>query len=50
MARRFVTEDYSLNENIIEIYGEEAKHIEVLRHKINDIIEVNNRNCKTRTI
>ena len=46
MARRFVTEDYSINENIIEIYGEEARHIEVLRHKVNDIIEVNNRNCK----
>ena len=46
MARRFVTENYSINENIIEVYGEEAKHIEVLRHKVNDIIEVNNRNCK----
>lgn len=50
MARRFVTEDYEVNENIIEIYGEEAKHIEVLRHKINDIIEVNNRNCKIISI
>ncbi|MBE5812643.1 MAG: 16S rRNA (uracil(1498)-N(3))-methyltransferase [Clostridiales bacterium] len=46
MARRFVTDDCKINDNIIEIYGEEAKHIEVLRHKINDIIEVNNRNCK----
>ena len=46
MARRFVTDDYSVNDNIIEIYGEEAKHIEVLRHKVDDIIEVNNRQCK----
>lgn len=46
MARRFVTDDCFINGNIIEIYGEEAKHIEVLRHKVNDIIEVNNRNCK----
>jgi len=46
MARRFVTEDCKISDNIIEIYGEEAKHIEVLRHKVNDIIEVNNRNCK----
>jgi len=46
MARRFVTDDCKINDNIIEIYGEEAKHIEVLRHKSNDIIEVNNRNCK----
>lgn len=46
MARRFVTNDYKITKNIIEIYGEEAKHIEVLRHKVNDIIEVNNRNCK----
>jgi len=50
MARRFVTDDYSINENVIEIYGEEAKHIEVLRHKVNDIIEVNNRNCKILSI
>lgn len=46
MARRFVTDDCKIIDNIIEIYGEEAKHIEVLRHKVNDIIEVNNRNCK----
>jgi 16S rRNA (uracil1498-N3)-methyltransferase len=46
MARRFVTDDYSISEDIIEIYGEEAKHIEVLRHKVDDVIEVNNRNCK----
>lgn len=46
MARRFVTDDYSINGDIIEIYGEEARHIEVLRHKLDDIIEVNNRNCK----
>lgn len=50
MARRFVAEDYKITENIIEIYGEEAKHIEVLRHKLNDIIEVNNRNCKIISI
>jgi len=50
MARRFVTEDYSLNGNIIEIYGEEAKHIEVLRHKVDDVIEVNNRSCKILNI
>ena len=50
MARRFVTDDYQITDNIIEIYGEEAKHIEVLRHKINDIIEVNNRNCKILNI
>ena len=46
MARRFVTEDFSINKDIIEIYGEEAKHIEILRHKIDDVIEVNNRPCK----
>lgn len=50
MARRFVTEDYMINDDIIEIYGEEAKHIEVLRHKVNDTIEVNNRNCKIISI
>ena len=35
MARRFVTDDCKIIDNIIEIYGEEAKHIEVLRHKVN---------------
>lgn len=50
MARRFVTGDYKVNGNMIEIYGEEAKHIEVLRHKVGDIIEVNNRNCKIISI
>ena len=50
MARRFVTEDFQIADNIIEIYGEEAKHIEVLRHKVDDIIEVNNRNCKILNI
>ena len=50
MARRFVTDDYAINDNVIEIYGEEAKHIGVLRHKVNDVIEVNNRNCKITSI
>ena len=50
MARRFVTDNYTINGNTIEIYGEEAKHIEVLRHRVNDVIEVNNRNCKILSI
>ncbi|MBR5227996.1 MAG: 16S rRNA (uracil(1498)-N(3))-methyltransferase [Clostridia bacterium] len=43
MAKRFVVknEDLSIKENIIEVTGTEAHHINVLRHKKGDKINVN---------
>ena len=46
MARRFII-DRNLEDNEqIEIRGEEAKHIFVLRHDVGDIIEINDKKCK----
>lgn len=46
MARRFIVEDSDiklLNEENIEIIGSEVKHIQVLRHDVDDEITVNNK-------
>lgn len=46
LARRFIVSDNNIkriNENEITIYGEEVKHIQVLRFNINDEINVNNK-------
>ena len=50
MPRRFVTQDYKINNKIIEIYNDEAKHIQVTRNNINDVIEVNEYVCKIISI
>jgi len=50
MPRRFITENYKINNNMLEIYGEEAKHILVTRNNINDEIEVNEYICKIISI
>ncbi len=49
MARRFIVDQsdiVNINENTIEIKGNEVKHIQVLRHKIDDRIIVNEYICK----
>lgn len=49
MARRFIVNKDDINkisENIIEIFGKEVKHIQVLRHNIGDVIIVNEYDCK----
>ncbi len=46
MARRFIVKDENinkLNSNDIEIFGEEVKHIQVLRKDIGDSVTINNR-------
>ena len=50
MPKRFVTENYKINENKIEIFGEEAKHILVTRNNIGDEIELNEYICKIVSI
>lgn len=43
MAKRFVVDenDILLNGDIIQIFGTEANHIKVLRHKVGDTININ---------
>lgn len=44
MARRFIVKDENIikgNDNLITIYGEEVKHIQVLRKNIGDSITIN---------
>lgn len=50
MARRFITDKYTLQNDLLEIYEEEAKHIFILRHKKGDIIEVNDYMCEITDI
>jgi len=50
MPRRFITENYKIDENRIEIFGEEAKHILVTRNNIGDEIELNEYICKIISI
>ncbi|MBQ7668906.1 MAG: 16S rRNA (uracil(1498)-N(3))-methyltransferase [Clostridia bacterium] len=49
MPRRFITENYKINNNMIEIF-DEAKHIQVTRNKIGDTIEINEYICKIVSI
>ncbi|MDD2495801.1 MAG: RsmE family RNA methyltransferase, partial [Tissierellia bacterium] len=44
MARRFFVKenDFKTDNNILEMWGPEVHHINVLRHKIGDKIKVNN--------
>ncbi len=49
MARRFIVKNndiLEISETVIEIIGSEVKHIQVLRHNINDKIVVNEYICK----
>ncbi len=48
MAKRFIVdkEDIKIEEDIIEITGDEVKHIQVLRFNINDDIHINEYICK----
>ena len=49
MARRFIVSKndiINIDENTIEIVGSEVKHIQVLRHNINDEIVINKYICK----
>lgn len=46
MPKRFVTENYKINGNKIEIFGEEAKHIFVTRSNPGNEIVLNNYICK----
>jgi len=48
MARRFVIEDNP--EGRFLITGEEAHHIVVLRHKVGDVIQVNDKMCRVEEI
>lgn len=50
MPRRFITENYKVNENKIEIFGEEVKHILVTRNNVGDEIELNEYICKIISI
>jgi len=50
MPRRFITENYKINENKIEIFGEESKHILVTRNNVGDEIELNEYICKIISI
>ncbi len=48
MARRFIVNenDLKMENNKLEIFGKEVKHIQVLRHNIGDVIIVNQYDCK----
>lgn len=50
MARRFITDKYKLENDLLEIYQDEAKHISILRHKRGDIIEINDYICEITDI
>ena len=53
MARRFIVNENDIkeiNDKIIEIKGTEVKHIQVLRHNINEEIIVNEFVCKINKI
>ena len=53
MARRFIVNENDIkeiNDKIIEIKGAEVKHIQVLRHNINEEIIVNEFVCKINKI
>jgi len=44
MARRFIVEGNVMGRFVID--GKEARHISVLRHKVGDIIQVNDKKCE----
>lgn len=49
MARRFIVDKEDIkeiDENNMEIFGKEVKHIQVLRHNVGDIVIVNEYDCK----
>jgi len=52
MAKRFFVseQNISINENIINVTGPEVHHINVLRHKIGDIVRINNYEVEIKTI
>lgn len=50
MARRFIVDGEVNSDGKIEITGEEAKHIFVLRHNAGDIIEINDKECEIISI
>lgn len=50
MAKRFVTDEYKIEGDKITVFGKEAHHIAVLRHKIGDEIEINNNKCRIVSI
>lgn len=52
MARRFIVDekDFKIEEDLIEIVGQEVKHINVLRHNIGDEIKINEYVCKIKHI
>lgn len=52
MAKRFIIQDKDINitQNNIVIFGDEAHHINVLRHKVNDVIYINEYKVKINKI
>lgn len=52
MARRYIVEKGNIivKENIIEVTGKELHHINVMRFKVGDIIDINEYVCKIQTI
>lgn len=52
MARRYIVEkeNIQVNENIIEVTGRELHHINVMRFKVGDTIDVNEYICKIQSI
>ncbi len=52
MARRFIVEDTDLKieNDIVEVVGQEVKHINILRHNVKDIIVINEYVCEILNI
>lgn len=52
MARRYIVEKENIivKENIIEVTGKELHHINVMRFKVGDTIDINEYVCKIQTI
>ena len=52
MARRYIVEKENviIKENIIEVTGKEVHHINVMRFKVGDTIDINEYVCKIQTI
>lgn len=52
MARRYIVEkeDINIKEDILEVRGRELHHINVMRYKVGDIIDINEYRCEIQKI